>query len=91
MFGVGSYNNMIDIVQINTEEDKDTLLKMQAYYNHNESTINRASDICDDCLTDKDDRIFISRGYEYDDSFYILDTYNWYIKNLKNKAYGDLC
>lgn len=90
-FTVGSYDSLIDIVKINTEEDKDTVLKMQAYYRTNENIIDRVSDLCDTCLTNSENRLIIYRGYECGEDFRVVDGANQYIENFKKKIYGDIC
>lgn len=89
LFGVGSCDYDIEIVKVTSTEDIDLILQLLLLYNpHMEKDQERLALYRKQLNTamEDDDVVFIGRGYDYDDYFYIMDSLTNFLNNIVKKC-----
>lgn len=82
IFKTGSYDDIVDIVKVTSQEDIDIILQVFYYFNSNPSTpyLERIENSLNSSVGSF---LFISRGYD-NDGFYPLASLPEYVKHLEN-------
>lgn len=89
LFGVGSCDYGIDIVKITDSEDIDLVLQLLILYNpHIGKDQERLASYRKQLNTamEDDDVVFIGRGYDDDDNFYIMDSLINFLNKIVKKC-----
>ena len=89
IFKIGSDELMIDFVKIYNDKDMDTIIQLCVMYHSlsedNKELLLKKREILEKAIKDED-FVIIYRGYDYDD-FYIINSLNGYIDELKRNIH----
>lgn len=85
LFSAGSDDNTVEVVKLSNNHDIDVVFQMWSYINkhsaNNNETCSKHLNILKECLK-QSGVIFISRGYEEEDSFWFMGSYEYYVNKL---------
>lgn len=89
LFGVGSCDYEVEVVKVTNSEDIDLILQLLILYNphigKDQERLASYRKRLNTAMKD-DDVVFIGRGYDYDDNFYILDTLTNFLNKIVKKC-----
>lgn len=89
IFKMGSDELMIDFVKIYNDKDMDTIIQLCVMYHSlsedNKELLLKKREILEKAIKDED-FVIINRGYDYDE-FYIINSLNGYIDELKKNIH----
>lgn len=89
IFKFGSYDNIINFIKVENDKDIDTVIQLYVInYNSmkdNIDVLSKKREILEKAAK-CDDVVIISRGYDYD-NFYIMNSLNGYIDELKRSIH----
>lgn len=89
LFGIGSCDYDVEIVKVTSSEDIDLILQLLIIYNpHIGKDQERLASYRKqlDTAIEDDDVVFIGRGYDDDDGFYILDSLINFLNKIVKKC-----
>lgn len=89
LFGVGSCEYDVEIIKVTSSEDIDLILQLLILYNpHIEKDQERLTSYRKQLNTamENNDMVFIGRGYDDDDSFYIMDSLVNFLNKIVKKC-----